>query len=228
MKKIAFVMFLSVLLLSATSVFAIDGGKHHMDMPWQFVPPIQPVMVAILILDRPVYDQRVEREDTCIGDSWAKKVVVTPPPPPPPPPPVVVAPPPPPPPPVAKPLPSSPPILAVKKQPILDPVLFDVTKSYINPMGAKVLDKDGKILQENPNMKVEIGGHTDSTGSEAANKVISEKRANSCKKYLMDKFSITGSRLTTKGYGSSKPIADNKTAEGREKNRRVEFRILEY
>ncbi len=206
-----------------------------MDMPWQ----MKPVVVAFMVIDRPVdngggysHHHRAEKGivspegDECIGSSWVDKnpkpIVV--PPPPPPPPPVVVAPPPPPPPVVVAP----PPPPVVKPKPILAPVLFDVIKSYINPMGAKVLDNNGKILRENPNMKVEIGGHTDSTGSEAANKVISEKRANSCKKYLMDKFSIAGDRLTTKGYGSSKPIADNKTAEGREKNRRVEFKILSY
>jgi outer membrane protein OmpA-like peptidoglycan-associated protein len=55
---------------------------------------------------------------------------------------------------------------------------------------------------------------------------MSEKRALSAKKYLMDKFNISGDRLIVKGYGSMKPIADNKTPEGRAKNRRVEFRIL--
>jgi OOP family OmpA-OmpF porin len=82
------------------------------------------------------------------------------------------------------------------------------------------------ILKENPKIKVEIGGHSDNLGPEKANQAISEKRALSVKKYLMDKFSISGDRLTVKGYGSMKPIADNKTPEGRSKNRRVEFRII--
>ena len=82
------------------------------------------------------------------------------------------------------------------------------------------------ILKENPNIKVEIGGHTDFGGSGIANQTISEKRAQSAKKYLIDKFGIAENRLVTKGYGSTKPVADNQTNEGRAKNRRVEFRII--
>jgi len=81
------------------------------------------------------------------------------------------------------------------------------------------------ILKENPNIKVEIAGHTDSLGSEKANQKISEKRAESAKKYIMDKFNISGERMMVKGYGSKKPIADDKTKEGRTKNRRVEFKV---
>ena len=81
-------------------------------------------------------------------------------------------------------------------------------------------------LKENPDIKVEIGGHTDAVGSEIAKQKISEKRAESAKKYIMDKFNISGDRMTVKGYGSQKPIADNKTKEGRAKNRRVEFRVI--
>jgi outer membrane protein OmpA-like peptidoglycan-associated protein len=59
-----------------------------------------------------------------------------------------------------------------------------------------------------------------------ANQAISEKRAQSAKKYLQDKFNISEDRLTVKGYGATKPIADNSTQEGRSKNRRVEFKII--
>ena len=82
------------------------------------------------------------------------------------------------------------------------------------------------LLKDNPKVKVEIGGHTDAGGSDKANKAISEKRAMSAKKYLQDKFNIPENRMTTKGYGSSKPIADGKTKEGSAKNRRVEFKVL--
>ena len=82
------------------------------------------------------------------------------------------------------------------------------------------------LLKDNPRVKVEIGGHTDSTGSDKANQKISEKRAQSAKKYIQDKFNIPDDRMMVKGYGSKKPIADNKTKEGRAKNRRVEFRII--
>ena len=57
--------------------------------------------------------------------------------------------------------------------------------------------------------------------------MISEKRAQSAKKYIEDKFNISGDRMIVKGYGSTKPVADNSTTEGRAKNRRVEFRIIQ-
>jgi len=96
----------------------------------------------------------------------------------------------------------------------------------VDPIAAKALDRDGMILKENPDIKVEIGGHTDSLGSEMANQKISEKRAESAKKYIMDKFNISGDRIAVKGYGSKRPIADDKTKEGRAKNRRVEFKVI--
>jgi outer membrane protein OmpA-like peptidoglycan-associated protein len=109
---------------------------------------------------------------------------------------------------------------------VLDTIYFDGNKTIINPAAAKALDRNGMILKENPKLKVEIGGHTDSMGSQTANQNISEKRAESAKKYLQDKFNIPENRLMIKGYGSTKPIADNTTNEGRSKNRRVEFRYI--
>ena len=81
-------------------------------------------------------------------------------------------------------------------------------------------------MSENPTMKVEIGGHTDSTGKAAANKVLSEKRAKAVVDYLIDN-GITADRLTYKGYGPDRPVATNKTAAGRQLNRRTEFKVLE-
>jgi outer membrane protein OmpA-like peptidoglycan-associated protein len=151
-----------------------------------------------------------------------------PPPPPPPPapapaPPEAPAPPPPPPPP-APPAPApAPPKVAL---PEFEPIYFDSNKTNINPAAAKALDNDGALLRDNPNVRVEIGGHTDSGGSAKANMAISEKRAQSVKKYLQDKFNIAGDRMTVKGYGETRPIAEDNTSEGRVKNRRVEIRIL--
>ena len=82
------------------------------------------------------------------------------------------------------------------------------------------------VLKDNPDVRVEIGGHTDSMGSGAANMKISDKRAESVKKYLEDKFNIAGDRMVIKAYGGSRPIADNGTAEGRAKNRRVEIKVI--
>jgi outer membrane protein OmpA-like peptidoglycan-associated protein len=88
------------------------------------------------------------------------------------------------------------------------------------------LDQNGKILQENPDIKVEIVGHTDAMGSAKANQTLSEKRAESAKKYIIDKFNISDDRMIIKGYSDTRPITDNKSAEGRAKNRRVEFRAV--
>jgi len=155
-----------------------------------------------------------------------KRTPCEPAPPPPPPPAPAPAPPPPPPPPAPAPAPAPPPPPPPKPAPVFENAYFNENKSNIDPVAAKALDADGMILKDNPGLKVEIGGHTDSMGSEAARQKISEKRAESAKKYLMDKFNISGDRLTIKGYGSQKPIADNKSKEGRAKNRRVEFRVL--
>jgi len=122
--------------------------------------------------------------------------------------------------------PAPPPAPAPKPALVLDTIYFPPNKTNITPYAAKALDRSGAILKENPQIKVEIGGHTDPAGPEKVNQKISEKRAQSAKKYLTDKFGIAENRLALKGYGSTKPIADNKTEEGRSKNRRVEFRVV--
>jgi outer membrane protein OmpA-like peptidoglycan-associated protein len=142
----------------------------------------------------------------------------------PPPEPPKPAPPPPPPPEPPKPAPAPPP--PPKPAPVFENVYFNENKTNIDPVAAKALDRDAMILKDNPGIKVEIGGHTDAVGSEVAKQKISEKRAESAKKYLMDKFNIPGDRMIIKGFGSQKPIADNKSKEGRAKNRRVEFRVI--
>jgi outer membrane protein OmpA-like peptidoglycan-associated protein len=75
------------------------------------------------------------------------------------------------------------------------------------------------------NLRIEIQGHTDSDGSEAANMALSIKRANAIKNYLV-KNGITAVRLKTVGYGEQRPVADNSTAQGKQKNRRTEVRVL--
>jgi outer membrane protein OmpA-like peptidoglycan-associated protein len=109
---------------------------------------------------------------------------------------------------------------------VFDSIYFDSNKTNITPTAAKALDRNGWILKDNPEVKVEIGGHTDGAGMDPANQTLSEKRALSAKKYLQDKYNIPDSRLVIKGYGSTKPVADNKTEEGRSKNRRVEFKAI--
>jgi outer membrane protein OmpA-like peptidoglycan-associated protein len=81
-------------------------------------------------------------------------------------------------------------------------------------------------MKNNPGLKLEISGHTDNVGSYLANKKLSENRAKSVVDYLV-KEGIDQSRLTYEGYSFTRPIAPNDTPEGRQKNRRVEFEILE-
>ncbi|HRI25135.1 MAG TPA: OmpA family protein, partial [Ferruginibacter sp.] len=83
------------------------------------------------------------------------------------------------------------------------------------------------ILKENPTYNVNIDGHTDNTGKADKNQTLSESRAASVKAYLVSK-GIDESRLTSTGYGQDKPVADNKTAAGRAKNRRVEMSVRNY
>ena len=105
-------------------------------------------------------------------------------------------------------------------------VLF-VTGSAVLTKASKVeLGKVVKALNEYPSLKLYVDGHTDITGSDKINKPLSLKRANSVKAYLFSK-KIDASRLLTDGFGSSKPIGDNKTKSGKTLNRRVEFRIQE-
>ncbi len=81
------------------------------------------------------------------------------------------------------------------------------------------------ILKEDTSLKLDIEGNTDNTGAENANLLLSQKRAKAVFEYLTTKGGVDGSRLTAEGYGSTKPVADNKTAEGRNLNRRVELKL---
>ena len=80
-------------------------------------------------------------------------------------------------------------------------------------------------MKELPNLKVELSGHTDNTGSEVLNNRLSQKRAEAVVEYLISK-AIDKEKLTAKGYGSTTPIDSNETLEGRQNNRRTEFEII--
>jgi outer membrane protein OmpA-like peptidoglycan-associated protein len=99
---------------------------------------------------------------------------------------------------------------------------FDVNKAVIKPESMGTLNGIVKILNDNPELKFEVGGHTDSDGDDAANMKLSQARADAVRNQLIT-MGIDGSRLTTKGYGETKPISDNTTPEGKANNRRVEF-----
>jgi outer membrane protein OmpA-like peptidoglycan-associated protein len=110
---------------------------------------------------------------------------------------------------------------------ITEKIQFDLDQATIKPESYALLDEIVQVLKDNPNItKVEIAGHTDDYGEESYNQALSERRAKAVLEYLTS-HGIEASRLSYKGYGESKPIADNSTAAGKEKNRRVEFRILE-
>ena len=104
-------------------------------------------------------------------------------------------------------------------------IFFDFNKSELKPESFLELDRLFKFLNDNPEIKVEISGHTDNVGSDEYNLKLSEARANSVKDYLVSK-GINSNRINAMGYGKSKPVATNDTDEGRQLNRRVEFKIL--
>ncbi|HLW29346.1 MAG TPA: OmpA family protein [Brumimicrobium sp.] len=108
----------------------------------------------------------------------------------------------------------------------LNNLFFATNQSELEDISISELDRLVDFLKANPNIVIEIGGHTDNVGAPAYNQSLSEKRSQSVTNYLISK-SIDQSRFTAKGYGLSKPIADNSTEEGRAINRRVEMKILE-
>ncbi len=99
---------------------------------------------------------------------------------------------------------------------------FDTDKADLKVGAAKTLEEVVKLLQAHPDLKVEIQGHTDATGSDDHNLDLSRRRADTVKAYLQ-LYGIAADRLTTTGFGESKPVGDNDTEEGRALNRRVEL-----
>ncbi|HVJ13906.1 MAG TPA: OmpA family protein [Polyangiaceae bacterium] len=103
-------------------------------------------------------------------------------------------------------------------------ITFDTGKDTIKPTSEPVLTNALAILQEYPQLKIEISGHTDNVGTEEANVELSQKRADAVKAWFVAK-GIDAARLTTRGAGPKEPIGDNKTMEGKQKNRRIEFKL---
>jgi len=101
---------------------------------------------------------------------------------------------------------------------------FETGKSVIRTSSYESLDELVKLLQKKPAYKLLIEGHTDNVGAAAYNMKLSKNRAESVKKYITDK-GVDGVRITAIGFGLTKPVVSNKTAEGRQRNRRVEFTI---
>jgi OOP family OmpA-OmpF porin len=106
----------------------------------------------------------------------------------------------------------------------LDDVLFDFDKSNVKPEAGAILDRLVAFMNENKDKKVNLSGYTDNVGTERYNQGLSERRGASVKDYVVKK-GVDGGRVSGQGFGESKPIADNKTAAGRAKNRRVEIKV---
>jgi len=138
------------------------------------------------------------------------------------------------PPPVAAPAPAviaPPPAPAPKPAPVPERICitlkieFDVNKADIKPKYHNVIGKVADFMKKYPETTAVIEGHTDNRGSYEYNIKLSERRADAVRNYLIEKFGIAPERLSSKGYGYTKPIDTNKTAAGRQKNRRIEAQM---
>ena len=108
---------------------------------------------------------------------------------------------------------------------VLTNVLFDTDKATIKPASHTELDEVVKVFDENPGLRVEVDGHTDSRGSDAHNLDLSQRRAEAVLEYLV-RHGVAVERLAAKGFGESKPVADNESVEGMSLNRRVELNVM--
>lgn len=123
-------------------------------------------------------------------------------------------------------------VLEIPLQPIdtgstveLKNIFFDVNKWELKPESKAELDKLISFLVKNPNLKIELGGHTDNTGDKKFNQTLSSNRAKAVYDYVITNGKINGARLSYKGYAETKPKVPNDTPENKAKNRRTEFKI---
>src|SRR6478752_2332495 len=116
---------------------------------------------------------------------------------------------------------------AVKKfSGVIEGIYFDKNKATVTAKSKPVLGNAAKVLNSYPSIHLEISGHTTSEGDPAVNQRLSQERADAVKQWLVDN-GVAPERLKTRGAGAEEPIADNKKAAGREKNRRIEFKVLQ-
>jgi outer membrane protein OmpA-like peptidoglycan-associated protein len=120
------------------------------------------------------------------------------------------------------------PIPKVGERVVLKGITFDFNSAVIRPASYPVLDDAARVLKAKPTMRVEIGGHTDSVGSDSYNMKLSNQRANAVREYFIRYHNIEPNRLIATGYGETQPIADNRTRSGRDMNRRIEFKVLSW
>ncbi len=108
---------------------------------------------------------------------------------------------------------------------VISGVNFDTNRATLRPGASAILDRAVDVLSRYPELRVEISGHTDSVGTRAHNLELSRARAETVRRYLV-KGGISDTRLETAGFGPDRPLDDNRTREGRLRNRRIEFRLL--
>ncbi len=106
-------------------------------------------------------------------------------------------------------------------------IFFDRKQATLRPESTTELQQLVNLLKDNPTMKIEVSGHTDAMGKDADNQQLSDDRARAVKEYVVTIGGVDSGRITARGYGETRPLATNDTDEGRAKNRRVEFTILE-
>ena len=109
---------------------------------------------------------------------------------------------------------------------VLSNLNFETGRATIQPGSYATLNKLADHLKRKKGLKILIAGHTDNIGNAAANVMLSKDRANAVRAYLLKK-GLSAARISTKGYGMDRPIADNATAKGRAENRRTEIQIIE-
>ncbi len=118
-------------------------------------------------------------------------------------------------------------VLQKSKIEILERVFFEVNKAVIQPVSFDDLDEVAGVIVDHPDLsRIRIEGHTDSDGSETYNERLSQSRAEAVLDYLVSK-GVERGRLEAVGFGETRPIDTNKTPDGKQNNRRVEFLIVE-
>ena len=113
--------------------------------------------------------------------------------------------------------------LAANGRVVTQGLLFDSGSDRLRPESAPTLRMIASMIEQHPELRVRIEGHTDNVGNAAANKALSDKRAAAVKAALTGEYRVSGGRLDAKGFGDTKPLGSNDTAEGRANNRRVEL-----
>ena len=105
-------------------------------------------------------------------------------------------------------------------------VLFDFDRDTLTEADLKELQKAVTFVKKYPGSKIRLDGYTDAIGTDAYNMKLSERRATAVRNYLIKEADVSSSNITAIGHGEADPVADNRTPEGRAKNRRVEISIL--